>query len=132
VRTVLGGSRIITINTAFVHRLKRAGLYSERLLKTVAATESIQGFNAIPEPIRRVFVTAHDISPERHVRMQAAFQKYSDSGVSKTINLPTQATKADVAGALRLAYQLGCKGMTVYRSGSRENQVMACSNTQYC
>jgi ribonucleoside-diphosphate reductase alpha chain len=132
VRTVLDGTQLTSLHPAFVQRLKGAGLYSERMLKTVAATESIQGLKAIPEPIRRVFVTAHDVSPERHVRMQAAFQKYSDSGVSKTINLPAQATKADVAAALRLSYQLGCKGITVFRSGSRENQVMACSNTQYC
>ena len=132
VRTVLDGTQLTSLHPAFVQRLQRAGLYSERLLKSVAATESIQGLHAIPEAIRRVFVTAHDVSPERHVRMQAAFQKYSDSGVSKTINLPAEATKADVAGALKLSYELGCKGVTVFRSGSRENQVMACSNTQYC
>jgi ribonucleoside-diphosphate reductase alpha chain len=132
VRTVLDGTQLTSLHPAFVQRLKRAGLYSERMLRAVAATESIQGLDGIPEALRRVFVTAHDVSPERHVRMQAAFQKYSDSGVSKTINLPPQATKADIADALRLAYRLGCKGITVYRSGSRENQVMACSNTQYC
>jgi len=132
VRTVLDGTQLVSLHPAFVHRMKRAGGYSERVLKAVAANESIQGLHTIPESIRRLFVTAHDVSPEQHVRMQAAFQKYSDSGVSKTINLPPQATKADVAGALHLAYQLGCKGITVFRSGSRENQVMACSNTQYC
>ena len=132
VRTVLDGTQLVSLHPAFVYRMKRAGVHSERMMKTVAANESIQELQTIPESIRRLFVTAHDVSPERHVRMQAAFQKYSDSGVSKTINLPSTATKADVAGALRLAYQLGCKGITVFRSGSRENQVMACSSTQYC
>jgi ribonucleoside-diphosphate reductase alpha chain len=93
----------------------------------VAAQESIQHLTDIPVPIRRLFVTAHDIAPEQHVRMQAAFQAFSDSGVSKTINLPATATQRDVAAAFRLAYQLGCKGITVFRSGSRERQVMACA-----
>ena len=77
-------------------------------------------------------MTAHDVTPEHHVRMQAVFQKYSDSGVSKTINLPATATKADVASAFLLAYRLGCKGITVFRSGSREQQVLSCANIQYC
>ena len=71
-------------------------------------------------------------SPEHHVRMQAVFQRHSDSGVSKTINLPAHATKAEVASAFRLAYSLGCKGITVFRSGSREHQVLSCANMQYC
>ena len=72
------------------------------------------------------------MTPEHHVRMQAVFQRYSDSGVSKTINLPATATKADVASALRLAYRLGCKGLTVFRTGSRGKQVLSCANVQYC
>jgi len=86
----------------------------------------------IPEELRRLFVTAHDVSPEHHVRMQAVFQRYSDSGVSKTINLPATATKAEVAAAFLLAYQLGCKGLTVFRTGSRERQVFSCSASHPC
>ena len=127
VRTVMEDTRLVSLHPAFVRHAKRAGIYSKKLIQHVAAHESIQGMADIPEPIRRLFVTAHDISPEQHVRMQAAFQTYSDSGVSKTINLAATATKQDVASAFRLAYQLGCKGITVFRSGSREKQVMACA-----
>jgi ribonucleoside-diphosphate reductase alpha chain len=86
----------------------------------------------IPGELRRLFVTAHDVPPKHHVRMQAAFQRHSDSGVSKPINLPSSATKADVADAFLLAHALGCKGLTVFRSGSREDQVLSCSPTQPC
>ncbi len=132
VRTVMDDTRLVSLHPAFIRHAKRGGIYSNALLRRVAAHESIRGLTDIPEPIRRLFVTAHDISPEHHVRMQAAFQKYSDSGVSKTINLPPTATKQDVASAFRLAYRLGCKGITVFRSGSRENQVMACASPHAC
>ena len=132
VRTVMDNTRLVSLHPAFIRHAKRGGIYSKELIRRVAARESIRGLSDIPEPIRRLFVTAHDISPEHHVRMQAAFQKYSDSGVSKTINLPPTATKQDVASAFRLAYQLGCKGITVFRSGSREKQVMACANPHAC
>ena len=132
VRTVMDDTRLVSLHPAFVRHAKRAGIYSKELIRRVAERESIRDLTDIPEAIRRLFVTAHDISPEHHVRMQAAFQKYSDSGVSKTINLPPTATKQDVASAFRLAYQLGCKGITVFRSGSREKQVMACATPQAC
>jgi ribonucleoside-diphosphate reductase alpha chain len=127
VRTVMDGTQLVSLHPAFVRHAKRAGIYSKELIQRVAAQESIQHLTDIPVPIRRLFVTAHDIAPEQHVRMQAAFQAFSDSGVSKTINLPATATQQDVASAFRLAYQLGCKGITVFRSGSRERQVMACA-----
>jgi ribonucleoside-diphosphate reductase alpha chain len=132
IRTVMDDTRLLSLQPAFIRHAKRAGIYSKELIRRVAERESIRDLTDIPEPIRQLFVTSHDISPEHHVRMQAAFQKYSDSGVSKTINLPPTATKQDVASAFRLAYQLGCKGITVFRSGSREKQVMACATPQAC
>ncbi len=132
VRTVMEDVRLPTIDPVFVKRARAAGILSQELLDRVASTESIQDLEEIPKELRRLFVTAHDVSPEYHVRMQAVFQKYSDSGVSKTINLPAHATKADVAKAFRLAYRLGCKGITVFRTGSRGTQVLSCANVQLC
>ncbi len=131
-RTVMDGVRLTSLHPEFVRRARAAGIYSQPLAARVAANESIQDLAEIPDDVRRLFVTAHDIAPEHHVRMQAAFQQYSDSGVSKTINLPAKAPKADIAAAFTLAYQLGCKGLTVFRSGSRDHQVLSCANVQYC
>jgi ribonucleoside-diphosphate reductase alpha chain len=131
-RTVMDNVRLVSVHPGFVRLAKQAGIYSKRLLRRVAAQESIQSLTEIPRAIRQLFVTAHDVAPLQHVRMQAAFQRYSDSGVSKTINLPPQATPADVADAFLLAYRLGCKGLTVFRSGSREAQVLSCAQIQYC
>jgi ribonucleoside-diphosphate reductase alpha chain len=132
VRTVMEDVRLTTFHPEFLRRLKAAGLDSRRLREKIAANESIQRLPEIPADLRRLFVTAHDIAPEQHVRMQAVFQKYSDSGVSKTINLPRTASQGDVAAAFRLAHRLGCKGITVFRTGSREKQVLSCANVQYC
>jgi ribonucleoside-diphosphate reductase alpha chain len=131
-RTVMDNVRLTSLHPEFVRRARAAGIYSSPLAAKVAANESIQDLADIPAELRRLFVTAHDIAPAHHVRMQAAFQRYSDSGVSKTINLPARATKAEVAAAFTLAYQLGCKGLTVFRTGSREHQVLSCTNVQYC
>ena len=132
VRTVMDGVRLVTLHPEFLRQVRAAGLYSQRFLDRVSANESVQALSEIPLDLRRLFVTAHDVTPDHHVRMQAVFQKYSDSGVSKTINLPANATKADVASAFLLAYRLGCKGITVFRTGSREKQVLSCANVQYC
>jgi ribonucleoside-diphosphate reductase alpha chain len=132
VRTVMEDVRLASLHPVFVARARAARIYSSQLAEKVARSESIQDLTEIPAELRRLFVTAHDVSPEHHVRMQAAFQKYSDSGVSKTINLPADASKSDVASAYLLAYRLGCKGITVFRSGSRERQVLSCANVQYC
>ncbi len=132
VRTVMEDVRLITLHPAFVRRARALGLDLAKLERDVAAHESIQHLTQIPPELRQLFVTAHDVAPEQHVRMQAVFQRYSDSGVSKTVNMPATATQADVAAAFRLAHQLGCKGLTVFRSGSREKQILACTQIQAC
>jgi ribonucleoside-diphosphate reductase alpha chain len=132
VRTVMEDVRLTTLHPMFARRARALGLDLAKLEQAVAAHESIQHLAQIPIELRRLFVTAHDVAPEQHVRMQAVFQRYSDSGVSKTINLPASTTQADVAAAFRLAYRLGCKGLTVFRSGSREKQVLSCIQIQAC
>ena len=95
----------------------------------IAAKGTLHGMDQIPEAVRRVYVTAHDIAPEWHIRMQAAFQKFTDNAVSKTVNLPRDATVEDVRKIYDLAYELGCKGVTIYRDGSKENQVLSVSKS---
>ena len=131
-RRALEGLELTMMHPVFLRMVKAHGLSIDAFRDELAASASIQHISRIPAHIRRLFVTAHDVSPEHHVRMQAAFQRYSDSGVSKTINLPSSATTADVAEAFLLAYQLGCKGLTVFRNGSREHQVLSCSPAQPC
>ncbi|MGC8812535.1 MAG: ribonucleotide reductase, partial [Candidatus Aenigmatarchaeota archaeon] len=118
------GTNLVEINPLFETTAIREGFYTEDLMKKISGRTSIQDVQEIPENIRKIFVTAHDISPEWHVRMQAAFQKYTDNAVSKTINFPYNATPHDVEKAYLLAYKLGCKGITIYRHGSREVQVL--------
>lgn len=131
-RRVMDGAVLTSQHPAFIRRAQALGLDLDRLQSDLAAQPSIQQLTAIPEELRRLFVTAHDVSPEQHVRMQAVFQRYSDSGVSKTINLPATATRSQVAEAFLLAYRLECKGLTVFRSGSREQQVLSCHPSQPC
>jgi ribonucleoside-diphosphate reductase alpha chain len=129
VRTVLDKTRMIEINPLFERVAKAQGFYSKELMEKISQTNSIAGYDEIPEEVRRVFVTTHDVSPEWHVRMQAAFQKYTDNAVSKTINLPNTATVEDVEDAYRLAFKLECKGITIYRDGSRSEQVLSTGAT---
>jgi ribonucleoside-diphosphate reductase alpha chain len=123
-RNVMDGTKLVEVNSYFEKVAKERGFYSEELMQKIAEKGTIKDIKEIPEDVRRVFVTAHDISPEYHVKMQATFQKYTDNAVSKTINFPNSATVEDVEKAYLLAYKLGCKGITIYRDGSREGQVI--------
>ncbi|MDP8925347.1 MAG: vitamin B12-dependent ribonucleotide reductase [Actinomycetota bacterium] len=118
------------VNPEFVRLAKARGFYSEELMKKVAKEGSVRHIPEIPEDVRNVWVTSHDISSEWHVRMQAAFQKHTSMGISKTINLPNEATLKDVEDAYRFAYSLGCKAMAVYRDGSRDAQVLSTGKTE--
>lgn len=125
VRNVMDNDRLLAVNPYFKQVAQERGFYAPELMKTIARKGSIRGIKEIPPDVRDVFVTAHDIVPEWHVRMQAAFQKYTDNAVSKTVNLPRDATVADVQKVYDLAYELGCKGVTIYRDGSKQNQVLS-------
>ena len=116
------------VNEDFVVIAKREGWYSDDLMKQIAEAGNIH-FDAVPEKWQRVFVTAHDVTPEWHIQMQAAFQDFTDSAISKTSNFPNDATEEYVEQIYRYAYQLGCKGVTVYRDGARENQVLSTGST---
>jgi ribonucleoside-diphosphate reductase alpha chain len=122
---ILDGEEFFEVNPIFEEYLREAGLYTEDLISRIAETGTLEGIDEVPADIRRVFKCALEIAPEWHVRMQAAFQKYTDNAVSKTINMPNSATRQDVERAFMLAYELGCKGLTVYRDGSREEQVLS-------
>ncbi len=125
VRTVMDNDKLMEVNPVFEKVARESGFYSPELMDQVARKGSIHDIEAIPEEVRRVFVTAHDVSPDWHIRMQAAFQKHTDNAVSKTVNLPRDATVEDVRKVYGLAYELGCKGVTIYRDGSKENQVLS-------
>lgn len=131
-RRVLGGVRLPELNARFVEAARREGFYSEALIARVASTGSVRGMTEVPEEIQRIFVTSHDISPEFHIRIQAAFQKHTDNAVSKTVNFPREATPQDVEKVFLLAHHEGCKGVTIYRDMSREEQVLACAQSDYC
>jgi len=113
------------VHPSFEQYAKKHGFYSEELITTVSEAKGLRKVKAVPPETARVFVTSHEITPEWHVRMQAAFQKHIDAAVSKTINFPSSATPDDVRQAYLLAHKLGCKGITVYRDGSREKQVLS-------
>lgn len=123
-RNVMDGTKLVEVNPYFKKEMERIGLWSDALAERVAQTGSIQGIKEIPEELKKVFLTAHDISPLYHIRMQASFQQYIDNAVSKTVNLPNHATEEDIRDVYLLAYRLGCKGVTVYRDGSRQEQVI--------
>ncbi len=125
VRNVLAGTKLFEINPVFEETAKKEGFYKESVLAKIAKKGSLQSIKHIPEKLKRIFVTAFDIKPIEHLRIQAAFQKYSDNAVSKTINLPESATVEDIKNIYLKAHELKCKGITVYRYGSKDRQVLS-------
>lgn len=123
-RNVMDGERLVEINPYFEQALKDNNSYSDTLMEAVAAKGSIKDMDYLPESMRKVFITAMDIEPVWHLRMQAAFQEYTDNAVSKTVNLPNSASINDIRNIYWMAYQLGCKGVTVYRDGCKSIQVL--------
>lgn len=130
-KNVLDGRKFLEVHPEFLRVAKEEGFYSDELMQTVKKNGSIQGIKEIPDWVQKVFVTTHDIDPEAHINIQSAFQKYTDNAVSKTINFNHDATIKDVENAYLLAYKTGCKGITVYRDGSRENQVMTVGESHF-
>ena len=124
IRNVLDGTRLFETNPLFEIVAKERGFYDAHLLEEIAKTGSVQKIDKVPEDVKKIFVTALDIEPEWHVRMQAAFQKYTDNAVSKTVNMPYEATVDDVRKVFELAWKLKCKGVTVFRYGSKPEQVL--------
>jgi ribonucleoside-diphosphate reductase alpha chain len=125
VRQVLEGARLPEVHPLFVARAEAEGWGGEALYHAIAARGSVRGLDGVPADVQRVFATAYDVSPSFHVRMQAAFQRHVHNSVSKTINFPQHATSDEVRVAYEDAYRLGCKGVTVYRDGSRAGQVLS-------
>jgi ribonucleoside-diphosphate reductase alpha chain len=124
VRNVLEGTKLFEMNPYFEAIAKERGFYSDELMMKIAKTGTLAGIMEIPDDVKRVFVTAFDIAPIWHVKMQAAFQKHCDNAVSKTINFPNNADIREVEKAFMLAYELKCKGITIYRYGSKAQQVL--------
>jgi len=123
-KTVMDNDALPEVNEHFLKVAKQYGFYSDELMKQILQSGSIQSLNDIPDDIKRVFKVASDISPEWHIKMQAAFQRHTDGAISKTINFANTATIDDVREAYLLAYRLNCKGLTVYRDGSRAYQIL--------
>lgn len=124
IRNIMDGTELLEVNPVLKAELEKRGLYSEELMRRIAKEGTVSHIMELPEDIRRVFVSTHDISPEYHVRMQAAFQRATDNAVSKTVNFSNSASREDVAKVYSLAFSLGCKGVTIYRDGSRDEQVL--------
>jgi ribonucleoside-diphosphate reductase alpha chain len=123
-RHVMDDDKLVETNPLFGAVARDRNFYDQKLIEEIAEKGSVQDMEEVPEDVRKLFVVAHDLEPEWHTRMQAAFQRYTDNAVSKTVNFPTDATREDVAKVYKLAYELGCKGVTIYRDRSRERQVL--------
>ena len=130
IRNVMDNDELLEVNPYFKQVLVERGIYSEELMRKIIQQGSAAHIEELPRDIREVFVTAHDIEPIYHIRMQAAFQKYVDNAVSKTVNFTREATKEDVSEVYMLAFSLGCKGVTIYRDGSRDAQVLNVGTVQ--
>jgi len=130
VRTVMDNDRLIEVNPVFKRLAIEKDFYSDALMEEIAENGTVKGNLNVPSDLRKVFVTAHDIQPEHHIKMQAAFQKHTDNAVSKTVNLPHEATEADVRFIYDQAFKLKCKGVTIYRDGSKDNQVLSVSKNE--
>ncbi|GAB4261296.1 vitamin B12-dependent ribonucleotide reductase [Deferrisoma sp.] len=130
VRRVLDGEELVEVNPVFARAARERGFDSPEVMRRIAEGASLAEVPQVPDDVREVFVTAHDIDPKAHLEMQAAFQEHTNNAVSKTVNFPRSATKEDVARAFWLAYELGCKGLTIYRDGSRESQVLVKPSTE--
>jgi ribonucleoside-diphosphate reductase alpha chain len=129
-RNVMDNDKLVEVDPLFEEIARERRFYSRDLMEKIAETGSIRNIEGIPEDVKRIFVTAHDISPEWHVRMQASFQKYVHNATSKTINFPHEANTEEIRKAYLLAYELGCKGITVYRDRSREEQVLNIASSE--
>lgn len=129
-RHVLDKDELLEIHPIFEEIARERGFFSPELLREIAAKGTLHDIAEIPEDVREVFTTAHDVTPEWHVRLQAAFQEFTDNAVSKTVNFPNEATVDDVEHVYRMAYELGCKGVTVYRDGCRDEQVLKTGKTE--
>ncbi len=129
-RQVLDGKRLPEVNTEFLRVAKERNFLRPGLVEELAEKGTVRDVTGVSDDVKRIFVTAHDVRPDWHIRMQAAFQRHCDSSISKTINFPASATEEDVRNMYLLAFEEGVKGVTVYRDGSRNNQPMALSETE--
>ncbi len=129
VRTVMDNDRLVEVNPLFEEIAVKRGFYSRELMALIADHGSVHGIDEVPADVQAAFVTAHDIAPDWHVRMQAAFQRHTDNAVSKTVNFGNEASPDDVRHVYDLAYELGVKGVTIYRDGSKEGQVLTTGKT---
>jgi ribonucleoside-diphosphate reductase alpha chain len=129
VRNILDGENLLEVNPHFEEIARKRGFYTRELIEQLVTSNHLHARTEVPEDVRKVFVTAHRVSPQWHVRIQAAFQRHTDNAVSKTVNFPQDATRGDIAGVFMMAYEQGLKGITIYRDRSRQSQPLCTSDT---
>jgi len=125
IHNILDGAKMVEVNPFFERAAKERGFYTDKMMEQLATGTQLSTMKNVPDDIKRLYVTAHDITPECHVRMQAAFQKSTHNAVSKTVNFPEKATRADIAKVYMMAYEQKLKGITIYRDKSRESQPLS-------